>query len=115
MFSPAREKMAEVIPTSAPLRSKSAPPLLLPGLMAASVWRNSRPESVHVTRFCADDTRGHGVMQTDWVANRDNPVADVHAIGITEPRGPEAGEVAHPQQRQVQLRIGERGWRPRPR
>ncbi len=37
MLPPEREKIAELMPISRPLRSTSAPPEL-PGLIAASVW-----------------------------------------------------------------------------
>jgi hypothetical protein len=65
------------------LRSTSAPPEL-PGLIDASVWMK-----VFVTfrvdaraAECAHDAGGHGVAETEGIADRDDEVTDLGAIGV---------------------------------
>src|SRR5581483_7831312 len=81
--------IAVLIPITWPARSTSGPPEL-PGLIAASVCKKALELAANATAVLrADDAGRNGGLKSKGTANRENPITDLHAIGIAELGGGE--------------------------
>ena len=75
------------MPMTSPSRFTSGPPLL-PGLMAASVWRkSSRVGDAHAAALGADDAGRDRAFQSKGLAEGQHPIADLDLVAVAQPGG----------------------------
>ena len=82
--------MAELIPMICPRISSSGPPEL-PGLTAASVWKNSTPLSRRARPLALTIPRVTRLLQAEGIADRDDRLPDFHLVGIAQRQRHEIG------------------------
>ena len=96
--------MAVLMPMTSPRRLTSGPPLL-PGLMAASVWRKSwkrtpsSPKLQIAAALGADDAVGDRMAQPEGAAHGQHEIADLHAVAVAQASATRSGWRRSPSRR----------------